>query len=603
MSLNSKQMEVVLCVSHCVALACPGSGKTTVIAYKVEYILRSDPNTKVVITSFTKASANDIRRRIIELIGEQYSNRIDTGTFHSLALNQLREAGFKGNIIRGNQVKQYVQRALESSQQENMNIDLAVEIVEKCRSNLFYVPTNDDLGRLYTSYVNLLKKSKTLDFSGILSNAVKLMRAGKLQPIACNYLFCDEAQDMDEIQHAWCVEHIKAGAIITVVGDDDQSIYKFRGALGFEGMMRFNSKYNAKLIKLGTNYRCHEEILSAAGKLIEHNANRIHKNLEAHKGKGGTIEGWQCTDAISEANLVVRKIIETCSGNHNSNPEKYSVAVKECEWAVLARNNHNLNAIAMAFIENKIPYSFKEEDEWAEAPVCFAVELLSSLVSGEMAGIESALHYSGIDQRVLAKCAEIFSHEFEIFVHYSHEGHLVELGPDLSAKILKFAKLIALLEGELKKGRVNQVIQGVFNWFIGQINSRHTQKERNYQHEVNSLKRASAKLSAMEGTLKQRLQRIMIGIKSESRNGNKIPSVYLGTLHSVKGLEFKYVWILQVDHGVIPDEKCFFREAIEEERRLLFVGMTRAEVSLYISSIARPSQFVAEAGIQMKFIL
>jgi superfamily I DNA/RNA helicase len=247
MYLSIFQKEVIMYDGHSVVLACPGSGKTTVIAYKVEQSLRADPYARILFTSFTKTSANDIRKRIIDLVGTPFSNRIATGTFHAIALDQLRKAGFTGKIIKGNQFKQYIKRALEISQLENINPDLAVEFIEKCRSNLQYLPTNDDWGHLYKNYVKLLDESKSLDFSGILSKAINLMRDRKLSPKSCGFLLCDEAQDMDQTQYEWCVEHIKAGSKIIIVGDDDQSIYKFRGALGFEGMMRFTTEFGAKI--------------------------------------------------------------------------------------------------------------------------------------------------------------------------------------------------------------------------------------------------------------------------------------------------------------------------------------------------------------------
>jgi hypothetical protein len=352
------------------------------------------------------------------------------------------------------------------------------------------------------------------------------MRLGKLKAINSKCLFVDESQDMDQMQLAWCIEHIKAGVICTLVGDDDQSIYRFRGAEGYEGMMRFQTEFGAKQFILNTNYRSKKEILDAANSVIEKNSNRIQKDICAERGVGGSVEVWQCADGVAEAKLAVNKIISACVNNAKHFPEKYSVGVKDKEWAVLARNKYNLNLLAIALAENKIPYTFKEKNEWSEEPVCFALKLLHSIVHSEMAGLNSALHFSGIDQGVLAKCSNIYTNDFELFVHCSREVHLVEFGNEVSSKILVFAELMQIWESDLNKDRINHVIQGVFNWLVGQLNEKYILGEKSLQREINQLNKASKKLSAMNGTLKRRLQIIMIGVNSEHKNGNQVPSVY-----------------------------------------------------------------------------
>jgi superfamily I DNA/RNA helicase len=155
------------------------------------------------------------------------------------------------------------------------------------------------------------------------------MRLGKLKAINSKCLFVDESQDMDQMQLAWCIEHIKAGLICTLVGDDDQSIYRFRGAEGYEGMMRFQTEFGAKQFILNTNYRSKKEILDAANSVIEKNSNRIQKDICAERGVGGSVEVWQCADGVAEAKLAVNKIISACVNNAKHFPEKYSVGVKE----------------------------------------------------------------------------------------------------------------------------------------------------------------------------------------------------------------------------------------------------------------------------------
>lgn len=601
MKLNSTQKFIVEFLKHCLVIACPGSGKTNVLAHKAEHILRLDSRMAIMIATFTRDSAADIRKRIAEVAGKDSAQRVETGTFHSLIFDQLKQAGYRFNIVNEAQTKQYIRRAMESCGLKSFDLNVAAAYIEKCKTNPDFVPANDDLGRLFSSYEKLLRMDDAIDFSGMVFKAVSLMRLGELKPIPCDYLFVDEAQDMDLMQFAWCAEHIKAGAIFTVVGDDDQSIYRFRGAGGVKGMLRFQTDFDARIIRMGTNYRCHNEILDAARKVIANNSERIEKELTADKGEGGSVEIWQCFDATQEAKLIVKKIKEACKDNENNFPEKCSVGIMNKEWAVLARNKHNLNVVAAALSENKIPYTYQEKDEWSEEPVCFALQLLSSLDSGVMAGLNSAMHFSGIDQVVLAECFNYYDDDLEMFLHESREYHLVELGHDLHSRIHKFIKAAQIWERDLKKERIEPVIKSVFSWFIDQLNLKNIQDGKSYKREIKSLTNASKKLSGMKGALKRRLQLVMIGINSD-KNGNKLPAVFLGTLHSAKGLEFKYTWIVQANHEIIPDEMSFSWESIEEERRLFYVGITRAKISLFISCTGRPSQFIDETGVKLKYI-
>jgi DNA helicase-2/ATP-dependent DNA helicase PcrA len=153
----------------------------------------------------------------------------------------------------------------------------------------------------------------------------------------------------------------------------------------------------------------------------------------------------------------------------------------------------------------------------------------------------------------------------------------------------------------LSKGRVNNVIRGVFDWFIEQLKSKSNWKEnKKLKREIKLLSSASKILAEMDVSLEKRLQRVMTRY-----NGDKektIPLVFLNTLHSSKGLEFDNVWLLQIDEFVIPDVKNTSRETEEEERRVMYVGMTRAKNALYVSCTKSPSMFIFEAGIELKDI-
>jgi superfamily I DNA/RNA helicase len=597
MSLNFNQKQVVECLSHGIAIACPGAGKTKVLEHKVKYILSLYPDARIIITTFTRASAKDIRDRIEKSIGTTAARKIIISTFHAIAIKQLKDAGIKFQIINDYQIKQYVERAVEESKL-SIDVDTAIHEIEKCNSNFDYFP-GADIEKLYTSYSKLLSQNKVNDFSGIFMHAVKLMLSGKLPTVPCDFLFCDEGQDIDEVQYQWCVQHINAGAKLTIVGDDDQSIYKFRRALGHEGMARVHTEFSAKIFKLDTNYRSNVEIIDFAGRLIEHNSERFAKQLTAHKGVGGQVEAWQCADAAEEAEMIVRKILASSSSRGINNTGDNLVEIGAGEWAVLARNNHNLNVVAMAFIANKIPFAGKVKNLWAEQPVCFAIGLLSSLTTaGKRDGYEAAMFFSGISQSVLKRIFEIYGDLIEEYLIFAEESELSEFDDKTIEKLMQFAKLVQTWFAALSKKRENQVIRQVFEWFANQLKDNNTLLSKNaLKISLKQLKDAGKFLIGASGNLEERLNRVMFqGDKSK----NVSPGVFMGTLHASKGLEFENVCIIHADDRTIPSEIYSSQEMIEEERRLFYVGMTRAKSNLCISCTSTPSIFISEAEIRIK---
>lgn len=666
MSLSDKQRRVVECMTNCLAVACPGSGKTRVLAHKVKHILEVDSGAHILIVSFTQDSAAEIKKRVLKLVPGA-DNKIATGTFHSLSFTQLKRDGFNGTVLSSGQMKSYIERALkeclkdclvpELVKEELVKMDLneAVSLIEHLKMTPGYVSKNDLHGFLYSAYAKLTKRNNVIDFSDMLSLSVSKMMSGEIEPINCSHILIDESQDLDEMQYAWSVEHIKRkGAVFTVVGDDDQSIYKFRRALGYKGMMRFKDDFGADLIMLDTNYRSYSEILGAAGKVIEYNdkKHRVEKELSASRGKGGVTEAWQCESAGDEANLVIAKIKELSAGNPVPPPIKmrarddegtlivdaeglqvmteyhYSVGVLPNEWAVFARNNFTLKVLAAAMRANFIPHKFAGTNLWSERPVCFVIALLMSLVTKKkeglvsgQAGYDSALHFAGLDEELIEQLHVDYGGDFTQMLH---DQELAEkYGRGTAATLTNFNKHVADWLREISYGRPNMAINGVFNWFLAGNSAYNGHKKDKGLRDYNSLMSCKTILTAMNGSIMVRISQLLgpepedetVGknekdaLKKEKDEKKKAKEdlmerrVSLGTLHSSKGLEFDNVWLFSVDDGVIPDLKEWTPEIQEEERRLFYVGMTRAKDRLFISCGQKPSSFIEETGIPLKMNL
>lgn len=623
MELSADQNAVVVCDEDCIVLACPGSGKTRVIVKKVARILKDDPGAKVMIVSFTKDSASEIKSRVVKEVGEEAASKIASGTFHSISLDQLRRAdsSFKPTIIGAGQIKQYVQRALNECKITDLTLDDAVALIEEKKMDPEYDAGPDQTGKLFGAYTKLMERNNVIDFADMLSQAVRKMRDGVLPPKDCKYLLTDESQDIDAMQFAWCVEHIKNGAILTAVGDDDQSIYRFRRALGYDGMMRFVEEFEAKPLLLGTNYRCHAEILDAAAKVIQYNTERVKKDLIAARGKGGAVKIWDCKDNKYEANFIIGKILESCEQYQRKNPA-HIVHVPPGEWAVLTRNNHNLRVIQMAMQSFGIPHIFSGKSLWDDRPVCLVLSLLSSLVSGKKDGFDMALHFAGIDEGTLTELHKQYGQDFSALFYGS--AKLNQFGEGTAATLKKFIDKVPQWSKALAKERDTLVINGAFDWFIDNLNSNSGEGKNTYAKDRASLEAGKEFMCKMNGDLSQRLFKILYGDmeteeakkkrekkereKRESKRfGEKEgveeegkPGVLLSTLHGSKGLEFKNVWMAQMDDGVIPSEPMDDEEITtadyEEERRLFYVGMTRAKDTLHISYTKAPSLYIAETG-------
>lgn len=649
MLLSARQIQVVEYMGHCLGVACPGSGKSRVLVQKVLHILKEDDAAKTLMVSFTQDSAAELKNRVLKHEGVvSAARKVHSGTFHSLAYQQLKRANIERKVLSPGQLLSYAQRAhkeCKGAPPVEKDSDL-LSIIESLKVTPGYEPDSSPEGRLYAAYQKLMERNKVIDFTDMLAMSVNMMRSGEIEPIKCNHLLVDEAQDLDDLQFAWCVEHIKKGAIVTVVGDDDQSIYKFRRALGYKGMMRFVDQFNAHIIQLDTNYRCRPEIMSAAGEVIKNNTNRVKKSLHASRDAGGVVEAWQCSSAGDEAILVIKRILEISAGNPLLPPTKkkerdkkgavvigegdkpnivdyyYSVGVRPLEWAVLARNNFNLRILAGAMLALGIPHKYSGKNVWSEQPVCFAISLLVSLVTKQQAGFDTALHCAGLEEGTIEMLHADFQGDyFEMLSQLTYaQGMEKKYSKSVISILNDFNKHVMNWQKAINNGKHAMVVAGVFKWFISTLPMMHQHEKANdsarkYARDSATLISCMDILVEKRGDIMERLA-MLLGNNDDDNEGKDEAQlareainesrVTLGTLHSSKGLEYENVWMLSMDAGIMPSLKLAMdagegdiEEIREEERRLFYVGMTRAKDRLFISCTGSPSPFIAETGLTL----
>lgn len=585
--LNPEQRETALFRGHCLAVSTAGSGKTKTMAAKAAMLLREKE--PVAAVTFTRESALELRDRIVRTAGPGCAQRLLVGTFHSISLLMAfpngRRTEFGTMILKGMRSpfaktwdivnegirRNYIIRALREAGLETISLEDASRMIEEIKGSVRSIDHPDGMRDVAQIYGELLDRSNQVDFQDIILRTNQAMRAGKLLPLPVNTLLVDEFQDTDEPQYEWTTHHAKAGTAVTVVGDDDQSIYAFRRALGRDGMERFVETFGAQRFMLGTNYRCRAEILAAGDRLIACNTHRIPKRLLAAKGPGGRIAWAPYPDSIVEA---------TAAG------AAAEAAFKDgASFAVIARTNRRLDEIEGELIFRKVPYRRAEGASifsYAEVQVYWA--LLRSIVKQEPRDVDMVLSWAGMSEPDLKEVHRLFGNTIRVGASEDFtNANITEDGVTIWRSFAKKHKQWTGLNANEHYVLLNE---GVKEWLEEHLKKPNRPKMLEVARALFDTRGESieARLATLDNAERAR--------KSKEPTPNEVA---LLTAHGSKGLEFDRVWILGAEEGVFPAEDS----SLEEERRLMFVAVTRAREQLFISASAerRPSIFIAECGL------
>jgi superfamily I DNA/RNA helicase len=374
-------------------------------------------------------------------------------------------------------------------------------------------------------------------------------------------MLVDEFQDIDEVQYELLMCYSRNGTLITGVGDDDQSLYSFRHALGFSGMMRFMQDTKAQMITLPINYRSGPLIIEKAATLISKNASRVPKEMQA--GKQTTCNIYVCDfpNENEEADEVCKTII-TIGGEFK-------------EFAVLARNNRQLDKVETSLKSMNIPYS-RTGEKFMDLPEPQAIiSLLRSLVDNSSAGLRHSLMWIGIPDVLLDSFVN--DHNCDVQSLYAHTPRDNPNKKTLKEFIEIYSQWLSLLE---QGGKDSLVIKGVSSFF------KRFCDEKKHRH----FDSAEIILNRYRGTIKQRLGQLI------NDNDKRKDGVSLMTIHASKGLEFDSVWIVGANDIVMPGENTG-EDLLQEERRIFYVAMTRARENLFISHTDLACRFINEAKL------
>ena len=610
MTLNDKQLEAVKHMEGpCLVLAGAGSGKTRVLTERIVNLIDNgiSPYNILAIT-FTNKAAKEMRTRVENKLGYE-TNSIFIGTFHSFGLRILREnyvdIGYTSNItiLDTDDVKAIVKRILKQNGYDPAKYEIRT-IINKISSakndgispneysKLFLNDLDIVIGLVYKEYTKLLKDNNSVDFDDLLLKPVELFKKNKsiLEKYQerFKYILVDEYQDTNGIQYELC--KLLAGKYknIFVVGDANQSIYSFRNA-DYRNILNFERDYkNAKVILLEENYRSTNNILKAANSVIKNNSEGKKLNLWSSKSDGELITYVRCEDEIKEANYVITKIKELVQQGY-----KYS------DMAVLYRTNAQSRVVEDAFVRNNIPhniigsYYFYNRKE--------IKDLIAYL----------KLIYNPNDSVSLERIINvpkrgIGTKSIENLRNKATSNNMSMFDAIDSGKELEFKNIILKLQEFSLNNNLSDLIEEVLTT-TGIRMEYELNKSLENEAKVENLNEFKTVALMFEESGIYDLQTFLENIALVSDRGqynNDGDEVSIMTLHSAKGLEFNIVFLLGMEEGLFPHNRSFDSLSdLEEERRLCYVGITRAKEKLYLLNARLRTIFGKTSGtIESRFV-
>lgn len=617
--LNESQREAVLYnEGPSLVIAGAGSGKTRVLTYKIAYLLEKGMKPwNILALTFTNKAAREMKERIARVVGDEVAKGLWMGTFHSVFSRILRtEAAHLGFSSRFTIYDQTDSRNLVKSIIKEMGLDekkykpsTIAGHISAAKNRLITPETymNDGsirrydeqanvplTGEIYSKYAARCKQADVMDFDDLLMYTYMLFK--QYPEIRMHYadrfefVLVDEYQDTNYAQHSIVWQLTQERQRVCVVGDDAQSIYSFRGA-NIDNILNFNEQYkNTRIFKLEQNYRSTQNIVDAANSLISHNSRQIRKNVFSEKEKGRPIELFEAYSDLEEAEIVINKIIE----QHRRENINYD------EFAILYRTNAQSRTFEESLRRRGIPYriygglSFYQRKEIKDVIAYCRM----AVNPNDEEAFKRIVNYPrrGIGQTTVEKITDTASVQgvslWDVACHPEQYG--LSLSKGTLTKLASFTRLIEGFIGETgtvdAASQMASIVRG--SGMMTEIYSEKTPEAMSRQENIEEL------LGGVQGFVASRretgdlqsvflsdfLQEVSLLSDLDEDDGEDMRKVTLMTIHSAKGLEFRTVFVVGMEENLFPNPMAgsSVRE-MEEERRLFYVAMTRAEQYCFLS--------------------
>ena len=628
--LNAPQREAIRYLDGpSLVLAGAGSGKTRVITHKIAWLIDEcgiNPANIAAIT-FTNKAAKEMQERVAGLMGGRAPKGLTVCTFHALGVRMIRQeaahCGLKPqfSILDASDTVQIV---ADIARDTDKGIAKQMQWQISSWKNAMITPdeaaqlADNELASaaatLYAEYERTLRAYQAVDFDDLIGLPVLLMEN---QPEVrerwqnrLRYLLIDEYQDTNRAQYRLLRSLAGVRGAFTAVGDDDQAIYAWRGA-DVENLKLLKEDYpRLKVIKLEQNYRSSRRILTAANTLIANNEKLFEKRLWSEHGAGEQIVVTACRDAEHEAESVAMKI----AAHHFEHRGRYG------DYAILYRGNHQARLLEQQLRNHKIPYAISGGQSFfdkAEIRDLIAYLRLLANEDDDLAFIRAiTIPRRGVGAGTLeALGAYAGQRHASLFAVVFEEGVEQHLNARQLEHVREFAGFINRMQHRAPRESASALLEDLLaairyeGWLFEHFDSREAESKWN---NVRDFVAWLGRKGDEDGKNLIELTQTIALISMLDKEDPDFDGVQLATLHASKGLEFKHVFMVGVEEGLLPHQSSIDEEKIDEERRLMYVGITRAQRTLHISwcerrkagkesRVCEPSRFIAEMGEDVKF--
>ena len=589
-------------------LAGPGSGKTSVIVERTAYMINDGgiaPGNILVVT-FSRAAAKEMKERFLSFTGQQHTP-VTFGTFHGVFYGILKHAyGFTAANILSEEEKFGILKELilnyggdlaeEGDFPEEIAKEISVVKGNKISLEHYYSSCCPDevFRQIYQGYREMCQSRRKLDFDDMILYCYELFVQRKDILVAWQrkfqYILVDEFQDINQLQYEIVRMLAQPQNNLFIVGDDDQSIYHFRGARP-EIMLNFTRDYpEAETVTLNVNYRCSGQILSSAMRVIGENKKRFSKKLSTPNPTGDAVRIREFQNPREEYLTVVSELRERMENGENLE-----------DTAILLRTNQEAEGLVGALMERQVPFNMKEKlpnlfHHW----ICRNLLAYMHFAAGDRSR-KYFLEFMNRPNRYIARDALSLSPIVDL-------EQLKEYYKDkdwMCDRITTLETHLRVLKGLAPYAAINFIRKGMgYEEYLHEYAEYRKIKPEELSEILDRLTESTKGINSLE-EWEAYIEDYTAKLEEQARKAEQErEGVLISTLHGVKGLEYDQVYILNVNEGSMPYRKAVLEPAIEEERRLFYVGMTRARKKLALCYVRQqyekkrePSRFLKEAGV------
>ena len=589
-------------------LAGPGSGKTFVITHRIKYLMEGSGinPAHILVVTFSRAAAKEMKDRFEKLQGKSY---VTFGTFHSVFFSILKTAyGFSAEQIASDELRYtLIKELIKKNEIVNEDINTLsgnllneIALIKQDNINIKNYYSNsiasDTFKKLYKEYEAELETRNKLDFEDMLSLTYELLSERKDILTAVQnryqYILVDEFQDINFLQYN--IIKLMAGKKqnITVVGDDDQSIYRFRGArpeimLGFERDFR-----NVSKVFLDINFRSTTQIVDASTKLISFNSKRFPKTFKANNGSGAPVSVIEFKNPFAEVNAIIKDIKEYIKAEQDIN-----------NIAVLYRTNLSPRLLIERMMKNNIPFTIRDSipnlfEHWVSKDIISYIKLAINLGNKN-----DLLRISNKPNRYISRdsLSSSKANIETLFDYYDDKSYMIK-------RIIELREHLRTIKN-LKPATALRYIRNVVGYdeYIEEYCDMNGVESDDCYTVLGDLENSASEFNTFSDWFVHMEEYKEELIEARKKSNEDDIGVRLMTFHSSKGLEFDIVYIIDVNEGSVPYKKAKGADEIEEERRMFYVAMTRARHKLFIcyckenfgKSIGK-SDFIVELSSKVK---